>query len=30
VIVLQHTRGPGLEIEDDPGYMTGDSCKISP
>jgi hypothetical protein len=24
VIVLEQTRGPGLEVEDDPGYVTGD------
>ena len=28
VIVLQQTRGPGLEIEDDPGYVTGDGYTL--
>ena len=28
VIVLQQTRGPGLEIEDDPGYVTGDAYTL--
>ena len=28
VIVLEQTRGPGLEIEDDPGYVTGDSYTL--
>ena len=28
VIALQQTRGPGLEIEDDPGYVTGDSYTL--
>ena len=28
VIALQQTRGPGLEIDDDPGYVTGDSYTL--
>lgn len=28
VIVLQQTRGPGLEIEDDPGYVAGDAYTL--
>ncbi len=28
VIALQQTRGPGLEIEDDPGYVTGDDYTL--
>ena len=28
VILLQQTRGPGLEIEDDPGYVTGDGYTL--
>jgi len=28
VIVLQQTRGPGLEIEDDPGYVSGDDYTL--
>ncbi len=28
VIALKQTRGPGLEIEDDPGYVTGDSYTL--
>ncbi len=28
VILLQQTRGPGLEIDDDPGYVTGDGYTL--
>ena len=28
VIVLEQTRGPGLELEDDPGYVTGDDYTL--
>ncbi len=28
VIVLEQTRGPGLELDDDPGYVTGDDYTL--